>query len=162
MRIILVGIFLTVAQLVCAQSISKTAVSMLSAEYGKEEVQATPLEINADLFNQQQVNNLWSISVSDKTVSYLLDVSLKGRAHTFSSLVLIGTDGSVLQVRITSYPSTNGAQITNRRWLNKLRIDGNTDYKYGVNVDVVSGATFSANSMINAIEGLRKGVRALP
>jgi Na+-translocating ferredoxin:NAD+ oxidoreductase RnfG subunit len=161
MRIALISIFLTVAQLVCAQSISRTGVGILSAEYGKEEVQSAPLEINADLFNKQQVNNIWSIDKSGKIVSYLFDISIKGRAHTFSSLVLIGVDGSVLQVRITSYPSTNGVQIANKRWLNKLRIDADTEYKYGGNVDTVSGATFSANSMINAIEGLRKGVRAL-
>jgi Na+-translocating ferredoxin:NAD+ oxidoreductase RnfG subunit len=151
---------MAVAQLVCAQPISKSANAMLSAEFGTNTVLANPISGYESNSKQYQINNVWTIERSNQVVAYLFDISIKGRAHTFTSLVLMDTAASVLQVRITSYPSTHGVQITNRRWLSKLKIDSATKYQYGENVDALSGATISAKGLINSIESLRIEIKS--
>lgn len=161
MRILLIIGLMVLSQFAFSQILSEDDLSILKQEFEKKEVVIKPLVISPDNFNPQQVKGLWEIYYLDEMVSYLLKINTKGRMHSFTSLVLLNSDGALLQVRIIEYPSTHGIQVTNKRWLGKLRIGADSPLKYGKNVDALSGATISANGLIDGIELVREGVKRM-
>lgn len=144
--------------MVNSQSLSKKADKLIDQTFEMNSVSARSIEPTA-LQKEMNVKEVWEISSSDKLEGYLFELELNGKLHSFSSLVVLDPKGAVLQVSITNYPASHGIQVTNRRWLNKLRIDSESKLEYGKNVDALSGATISAQNLINGIENLRNSLK---
>ncbi|PKP39808.1 MAG: hypothetical protein CVT98_00435 [Bacteroidetes bacterium HGW-Bacteroidetes-15] len=161
MKRVVVIFLLVISQIASSQEPSKHVQGIINQEYGKIDVALKSIETNQEYFDTDIVKHVWSLSISEEIVAYLFEVESKGRMHNFTSLVLLNPEGGVLQVAITNYPSTYGVHVTNKRWLSKLRIEAPSKYKYGENVDALSGATISANGLIDGIELVREGVKRM-
>ncbi len=134
---------------------------VLKQEYGNTASELTVLPISHVNLNQGNVKQVFSVLNFNELLGYIVEVEVKGRMHLFKAIVLLNPEGAVYRVNIVDYPSTHGVQVTNKRWLSKLRIDAVTVYNYGQNVDAISGATISSKNLVVAIQEVREVVKAL-
>ena len=75
----------------------------------------------------------------------------------FYYFVSIDTSNTIDYVEITDYPIEYGYEITNKGWLKQFQGYRGDTLQYGKNIDAVSGATISANSLITDLQLLYKG-----
>ena len=85
-------------------------------------------------------------------LGYLLSTSAKGRFDVFDYSVIFSDDLSVLGVMVTTYRSTHGFGICQKRWLNQFKGYSGGELELGRDIDAVTGATFSASSMVKDIQ----------
>ncbi|RMG82715.1 MAG: hypothetical protein D6714_10920 [Bacteroidetes bacterium] len=70
-----------------------------------------------------------------------------GAYEVFDYALFLGTDLTVKKVVVTDYPGDYGYEITAPGWLNQFIGYAGGDLRYGADVDAISGATISANSI---------------
>jgi hypothetical protein len=136
-----------------SQRIARDVARIVEQEYGKNNLEITPLQKDSNL--PDFVKQIWVVDLQDGSKNYLYQFDIKGRAHVFDALLLLTSKADVLQVGIINYPSNHGINVTNKRWLKKLRFESDKKYSYGENVDALSGATISAINLLNSIEAIR-------
>lgn len=94
--------------------------------------------------------------VEDKSkgvCGYLCYAQAKGRYEYFDFVAVFDTERVLRNVKITTYRSEYGYGIQNPSWLRQLAgwRPGNP-LEYGKNVDAVSGATLSGQSLIDDLK----------
>jgi len=115
-------------------------------------------------------NELYRLENSQNTVGYLLlrrgfgckiggcggsgdqgngqVCSADGNAYEFFDYtVLLDTSLSILKVAVVDYPGDYGYEITSKGWLKQFNGYQGKPLKYGKDIDAISGATISANSL---------------
>ncbi len=94
---------------------------------------------------------------SSEPKGYLVISSGLGRYKRFDFMILYSLDKKLLEVRVLTYRSEYGSQITSAAWLRKFsELDTETNIQYGEEVNALSGATFSASSITGEINRLNK------
>ena len=77
----------------------------------------------------------------------------EGDYEYFKYFMLLDNDFKILQVKIFDYQATHGHEIMNKFWLSKFKgYNVSKTIVYGKNIDAISGATVSAESLIFDIE----------
>ena len=94
----------------------------------------------------------WKISESDSLVGIAILDNVLGKSLPITYLTCFNTDGQLINAHIVKYREDYGYEVGNRRWLNQfLGIDDSSDYRVGKNIDGISGATISVNSVTTGI-----------
>jgi len=86
---------------------------------------------------------------------YIISTSAKGRFDYFDYSIIYSEDLSVIAVMVTVYRSTQGAGICQKGWLKQFTGYSGGELELGRDIDAVSGATFSASSMVKDIQRCR-------
>lgn len=108
-----------------------------------------PDEIN---INKKRVYKI----TTDKNDTYLCILSkAKGRFDYFEYVVIIDSNLNITKTKVLVYNSSHGYEITNKRWLKQFNGSGKT-FNYGKNIDAVSGATYSGESITNDINTINQ------
>jgi len=81
-------------------------------------------------------------------VGYILCSAAKGRYDYFDYDVFYSVDLHVKGVIVTVYRSTNGAAICQRKWLSQFNDYAGEKLTLGKDIDAISGATLSAQSLV--------------
>ena len=82
----------------------------------------------------------------------LLD-NVYGKAMPITFLVLFDTKGSITNVHIVKYREEYGGQISNQTWLEQFNgSNWNSSFQVGKDIDGISGATISVNSITKGIK----------
>jgi hypothetical protein len=81
-----------------------------------------------------------------------------GRSEKFEYLVLYTPDIVVQRVSILQYSSSRGTGVTSKRWLKQFIGNKGEVLTYGKDVQAISGATFSAQSLTHDIPELSRWV----
>jgi len=87
-----------------------------------------------------------------KLYGYLLWSRAMGRYDYFDYLLAFDTDLSVLGVSITTYRSSHGAAICQKRWLSQFIGYSGEELHLGKEIDAVSGATISAEALVRDLK----------
>jgi hypothetical protein len=66
---------------------------------------------------------------------------------------LYNTDNTIIEVNILEYYSEYGFEITSRRWLKQFAHKMGCNLKVNQEIDGISGATISVNSIIHEVNG---------
>lgn len=90
-------------------------------------------------------------SEHDTVVAIVVLSSAKGRFENFDYMVIMKPYPEIIDIKILKYRSEYGYEISNKGWLKKFYGKQAVRFEYGKNIDVLSGATFSANSLVNDI-----------
>jgi Na+-translocating ferredoxin:NAD+ oxidoreductase RnfG subunit len=69
--------------------------------------------------------------------------------ETFYCMTIYNKIGEIIQVSVLEYDGNYGYEITANSWLKQFKFKRGERYKLGENIDGISGATISANSMVN-------------
>jgi len=71
----------------------------------------------------------------------------------FEYFILFDASAAILMVKIYNYAATHGQEISSKNWLNQfVNYDGSTKLSVGKNIDAISGATISVESITSHIE----------
>ncbi|MEE2858529.1 MAG: FMN-binding protein [Candidatus Neomarinimicrobiota bacterium] len=96
----------------------------------------------------------WKISKNDTTIAYAFLDNVKGKSMPITFMVIMNADGSIKNSNIVKYREAYGGEISNERWLNQFNEKNhNSKYEVGKEIDAITGATISVNSIS---KGIRK------
>ena len=108
----------------------------------------------AKIFNSQTCNVdaiddiFYSISEHDSIIGYLAVTDAPSKFHMFDYYILFDNKAEILKVEILHYRENYGAEICSKRWLKQfVGIDTKNSQAYNNNIDGISGATISVNSV---------------
>ena len=95
---------------------------------------------------------LFEITEENENRGYVLSTEAKGRFDYFDYSVYFSEELVVKGVIVTVYRSTHGAAICQRKWLSQFNGYDGEALTLGREIDAISGATFSAESMVQDIQ----------
>lgn len=98
---------------------------------------------------------LWKIYDGNKKIAVAMLDNVYGKSLPITFLVIFDLDGRILDAEIIKYREPYGGAVQEKKWLNQF-IGKNSDsqYKLGKDINSISGATISANSVSTGIKKL--------
>jgi Na+-translocating ferredoxin:NAD+ oxidoreductase RnfG subunit len=98
---------------------------------------------------------LWKICQRDSTAGYAILDNTYGKSLPITFLVIFSSNGEIQKVDIIRYREPYGGAIGSRRWLDQfIGKSGESDFKVDRDIDTISGATISVNSVTRAVHKL--------
>ena len=95
----------------------------------------------------------WNISNNDTTIAYALMDNVLGKSMPITFLVILNNEGNILASEVIKYREAYGSEVGNKNWLGQFTyFNDTTDFKVGKNIDGISGATISVNSLSKGIQ----------
>ena len=107
-------------------------------------------ELNHLLSDSGKEYYYFKSSEGRNTASVVLS-SAKGRFENFDYMIIINPEFQIIDIKILKYRSEYGYEISNKGWLKQFYNKQGTRFEYRKNIDTLSGATFSAQSLVNDI-----------
>jgi len=99
-----------------------------------------------------QENQLFVVKNNSSKLGYVFLEQGKGRYDYFDFMVITDTSIVVKKVQVLIYRSENGGAISNKRWLRQFAGQSpETTFKYGNEIDAISGATLSGNAITDGV-----------
>lgn len=95
---------------------------------------------------------LFKITEENETRGYVLSTEAKGRYDYFDYSVYFSEELVVKGLIVTVYRSTHGAAICQKKWLSQFNGYDGEELNLGKEIDAISGATFSAESIVQDIQ----------
>jgi len=85
-------------------------------------------------------------------LGYLAFDQAPSKFHKFEYYIIFDKKGEILKVEVLNYNENYGAEICNKRWLKQFnQINTSSFFEYNTNVDGISGATLSVQSISSHI-----------
>ncbi|RZN83227.1 MAG: FMN-binding protein [Winogradskyella sp.] len=108
-------------------------------------------------------NHLFTIKAENNLLGYAYLSKAPSKTAEFDYLVLINPDLSVKKAKVLIYREEYGGEIGSKRWLRQFigKTYNDETFRYGDNIDAISGATISVRSMTNAMNDLMSSLKAL-
>ena len=95
---------------------------------------------------------IWEITRSDTLIGIAILDNVLGKSLPITFLSCFNSDGKLIRAHIVKYREDYGYEVGNKRWLNQFIGFGvNSDFTIGKNIDGISGATISVNSVARGI-----------
>lgn len=99
--------------------------------------------------------HLWKISKHDSTIAYAVLDNVVGKVMPITFLVVFDLSGKIILAEIVKYREAIGGEISNPGWLKQFKgysVIQSRDLD--TQVDGISGATISVNSVTQGVEKL--------
>ena len=95
----------------------------------------------------------WTISNNDTTIAYALMDNVLGKTMPITFLVIVEIDGRIINSEVIKYREAYGGEVDNKNWLAQFTNSTDTSqFIVGKNIDGISGATISVNSLSKGIQ----------
>ena len=105
--------------------------------------------------NGQFVNNgIYQLLSGNEFVGFLVLTSSMGRFEPFDYMVVYNSDRSVKEIDVLNYTSPHGGEVASQKWLKQFVGYDGKHLKYGSDIDAITGATYSASSLVKDIESI--------
>lgn len=128
--------------------------SFTDMKVSKELDKATPSDFGPDHF--------FKIKKGSQLLGYAYVAKAPSKTDEFDYLVLFDSNLLVVNTKVLIYREDYGGEIGSKRWLKQfLGKSKNDAFRYGDNIDAISGATISVRSMTNAMDDLMKSLKIL-
>ena len=134
----------------------KKEIASLFGEGRTMETLPVPVDLTSSVESFRSGDCVQLIWYDGKVEGFILSTSAMGRFEFFDYSVIFSKQFTVLSVMITVYRSTHGAAICQKRWLDQFKGYSGGELELGRDIDAVSGATFSATSMVRDIQRSRQ------
>ena len=130
-----------------------------------EDYYLIPLVINGDsVVEQPNTGNrgrFYRITVANENRGTLYTGSAKGRYDWFEFLVIFNRENLIEKLVILVYNSDHGFEIMNKNWLKQFEGTSGCNLSYGNEIDAITGATISGNSLTSAITELCETLKTI-
>ena len=94
----------------------------------------------------------WKVSYNDSTIAYAFIDNVIGKSMPITFMVILGINGNIINTTIIKYREAYGGEIQNLGWLAQFNNRNNqSSYIVGKDIDGISGATISVNSVSKGI-----------
>lgn len=98
---------------------------------------------------------MWQIFNSDSLCGYALLDNVQGKLLPITFIVIFNRTNTVTGCSVIKYRENHGREVTGRSWLDQFRgKNSNAPMQVGNDIDAISGATISANSVANGVRKL--------
>jgi len=95
----------------------------------------------------------WNVFNKDSTIAYAFLDNVKGKSMPITFMVILDKNGSIINTSIIKYREAYGGEVSSERWLSQfVNRNNNSSYKIGKNIDGITGATISVNSLSKGIQ----------
>ena len=95
----------------------------------------------------------WNISRNDTTIAYAFLDNVLGKSMPITFIVIIDINGNIINADVIKYREAYGGEVANKRWLAQfITRNINSNYIVGKDIDGISGATISVNSLSKGIQ----------
>ena len=95
----------------------------------------------------------WTISNDDTKIAYALMDNVIGKSMPITFLVILNNEGAILASKVIKYREAYGGEVGNKNWLSQFnKLTNSSEYIVGENIDGISGATISVNSLSKGIQ----------
>ena len=96
---------------------------------------------------------IWRISESDSLIGLAILDNVKGKSLPITFITFFDHTGNIIGSHIVKYREDYGWEVGNRRWLDQfLGLNHGSIYAVGNNIDGISGATISVNSVTRGMK----------
>ncbi len=114
---------------------------------------AVPDNLNASLPVRITDANFFRINQNGMTAGYVFLGQAPSKTADFDFLVILDARGQITHSAVLIYREEYGGEIGSRRWLRQFEgLGGNDRVTVGENIDGISGATISVQSMTRAMD----------
>jgi len=98
---------------------------------------------------------VWKITQNDTLIGYALLDNVKGKTMPITFLVNFDIAGAIRSTYVVKYRESIGGEIENRRWNSQFEGRSHkSSFLVGSDIDGISGATISVNSMTAGVKKL--------
>ena len=112
-----------------------------------------PEALNASLPVRLTDANFFRVKQDGSTAAYVFLGQAPSKTADFDFLVILDTRGQITHSAVLTYREEYGGEIGSRRWLRQFEgLSGNDRASVGSNIDGISGATISVQSMTRAMD----------
>ena len=95
---------------------------------------------------------VFSVQSGDKKLGWAVLAEVKGRHDYFDVLLIYSGQGILEHTKVLVYRSSYGTEVTNPRWLRQFYgSSADRELRYKKDIDGLSGATFSAESLVKMV-----------
>ncbi len=95
----------------------------------------------------------WEITNEDSTLAYAFLDNVIGKSMPITFIVIINQKGEIMASHVVKYRESYGGEIGNKNWLSQFnKLTNSSEYIVGKNIDGISGATISVNSLSKGIQ----------
>ena len=134
----------------------KKEIERIFGEGPNMEALPIPVELASTVESFESGDCVHLIKYEGKVEGYILSTRAMGRFEFFDYSVIFSNQFTILAIMVTVYRSTHGAAICQKRWLEQFKGYSGGDLALGQDIDAVSGATFSASSLVKDIQRSRQ------
>jgi len=119
---------------------------------------------NHHVFNLTQGDSLMGYAIASRALGCKIggcstDNKEESSFEEFFYMTVFNTNYQIEKVKVIEYTSDHGYQIANRGWLKQFIHKNN--FTVGENIDAISGATISVNSIVNGVNSQKDIIRKL-
>ena len=119
---------------------------------------------NHHVFNLTQRDSLMGYAIASRALGCKIggcstDNKEGSSFEEFFYMTVFNTNCQIEKVKVIEYTSDHGYQIANRGWLKQFKHREN--FTVGENIDAISGATISVNSIVNGVNSQKDIIRKL-
>lgn len=119
-------------------------------------------ELNTQLPAKITGTNFYEVFFGKKVIGYAFVDQAPSKTANFDYLVLFDEDLKVIHSKVLIYREEYGGEIGSRRWLKQfLGKSGEDRVSPKTNIDAISGATISVQSMTKAMDNLLQTIGVL-
>lgn len=105
-----------------------------------------------DTLFKDKNHNYYKILNNETLIGYYVFAEAYAMGSKFDYFYITSVGKRILYAEVLTFRSIKGGQIKDKSWMSQfIGYDGNNKLEYGVNVDAISGATKSAESLIEDI-----------
>lgn len=117
----------------------------------------TTIEAETDQEFYRDTVVLWEVNRENGERAYVLMDDVSGRHMPITFFVVFDASGHILGCRVVKYRERYGSGVKSKRWLRQFTGKNATSgFKVGKDIDAISGATISSNSVTKGIKKLAK------
>ncbi|MCR9264650.1 MAG: FMN-binding protein [Flavobacteriaceae bacterium] len=121
-----------------------------------------PNDLNAQLPTKISGENLYQITVGNAILGYAFFDQAPSKTANFDYLVLFDDTVKIINTKVLVYREEYGGEIGSKRWLKQfLGKTGGDRVNPETNIDAISGATISVNSMTRSMDNLLQTIGIL-
>jgi len=91
------------------------------------------------------------LSENGNDKSHVVFSSAPGRYDKFDYMIILSPDLVIKNIKILKYRSEFGYEISNKGWLRQFYDKPGTTFEYRKTIDALSGATYSAPSLVEDV-----------
>ena len=147
-------ILILIVQFGLSKSIQKKVDKQITATFNVQKYTLTEVIIDSEIIkilpSAFGKDNLFKIDANNSILGYAYISKAFGKVDYFDYLVLLDKDLGVLKTKILVYREDYGGEIGSKRWLKQfIGKTKNDELIYGDNIAAISGATISANALVD-------------
>lgn len=144
------------------KKVDKVITSTFEVEEFSLNAKVIAIEVAKELPSDFGADNFFEVKSSDELLGYAYVAKAPSKTAKYDYLVLFDSKLTIVKAKVLIYREEYGGEIGSKRWLRQfIGKTKDDEFRYGDNIDAISGATISVRSMTNAMNDLMQSLKIL-